>query len=219
MEILNRVFNTSITGSVLFFIFLLLKPLTKKHFNSSWHYKMLILILTFFIIPVDNFIKLPVNPIPNISNSETGELGISENTNTTIKGKNARNNRITEKKNLEYEVKDNLTNKDITPIKRENQDFQDIKFNINLYKDRIQYIWIIGIVALFLLKIIPYTRFKSFILRDSIIVEENDILELFNICKDELSINNKVRLRTCNTVGSPMLIGILHPMVLLGVSI
>ena len=215
MEILNRVFNTSITGSVLFFIFLLLKPLTKKHFNSSWHYKMLILILTFFIIPVDNFIKLPVNPIPNISNSETGELGISENTNTTIKEKNARNNRITEKKNPEYEVKDNLTNKDVTPIKRENQDFQDIKFNINLYKDRIQYIWIIGIVALFLLKIIPYTRFKSFILRDSTIVEENDILELFNICKDELSINNKVRLRTCNTIGSPMLIGILHPMVLL----
>ena len=58
MEILNLVFNMSITGSVIFFIFLLLRPITKEHFNSSWHYKMLILILAIFIIPVDDFIKL-----------------------------------------------------------------------------------------------------------------------------------------------------------------
>ena len=219
MEILNRVFNTSITGSVMFFIFLLLKPLTKKHFNSSWHYKMLILILTFFIIPVNNFIKLPISPMPNIPNLEIQESRVPENINIREEIKDVENNKSIEKQKSEYRIKDNLKNKDVNSIKTENQNFQDIKFNINLYKDMIKYIWTIGVITLFLLKVIPYTRFKSSILRDSTIIEEEDILKLFNICKDELSINNKVRLRTCNTVGSPMLIGILHPMVLLGVSI
>lgn len=32
------VFNISIAGSIMFFIFTILKPITKRHFNSSWHY-------------------------------------------------------------------------------------------------------------------------------------------------------------------------------------
>ena len=215
MGILNMVFSTSITGSVMFFIFLLLNPITKKHFNSSWHYKMLILILVFFVIPVDNFIKLPLVPVSNISNSETGESRVPEKINNKEEIKDIENNTSIEKQMPEYAVKDKLKDKDVNPIKTENKDFQDIKFNINAYKDMIKYIWIIGVITLFLLKIIPYTRFKSFILNGGTIVEENDILELFNICKDELSINTKVHLRTCNTVGSPMLIGIFRPVILI----
>ncbi len=208
-------FKMSITGSVIFLIFLLLKPITKKHFNSSWHYKMLILILAFFVIPVDNFIKLPVNPIPNISSLEIGESKVVENINAKEEIKDVENNKGIEKQNPEYEAKGNLKNKDVYPIKKENQDFQDIKININLFKDMIKYIWIMGVFALFLLKILPYTRFKSSILKYSIEVEEDDIQKLFNICKDELNLNAKVHLRTCNDIGSPMLIGILHPIVLI----
>ncbi|NMA84993.1 MAG: DUF4825 domain-containing protein [Epulopiscium sp.] len=217
MKNLNMVFNISITGSIMFFIFLLLKPITKKHFNSSWHYKMLILILTFFIIPANNFIILPINPISNISKLEIGEAIVSKNINIKEEIKGIENNISIEKEMPEHavEIEDKVTDKDINQITIENQDFQDIEFDINNYKDMIQYIWMIGVIALLLLKIIPYIRFKSSILRDSTIVEEEDIVKLFNICKEELNLKTKVQLRTCNTVGSPMLIGIFRPVVLI----
>ena len=215
MEILNLVFNMSITGSVIFFIFLLLRPVTKEHFNSSWHYKMLILILAIFIIPVDNFIKLPINPITNISKLEIGEAKVPKNINIKEEIKGIENNISIEKEIPDHEIKHNLKDNVVDQIKRENKDFQAVKFNINFYKDMITYIWIIGLIALFLFKIIPYIRFKSSVLKHSVEVKDDDIVRLFNICKDELSINNKVFLRTCNTIGSPMLIGILHPTVLI----
>ncbi len=217
MEILNIIFNMSITGSIMFFIFIFLKPITKKHFNSSWHYMMLILILIFFIIPVDNFIILPINPISNISKLEIGEAIVSKNINIKEEIKGIENNISIEKEMPEHavEIEDKVTDKDINQIKTENQDFQDIEFDINNYKDMIQYIWIISVIALLLLKIIPYIRFKSFVLRNSTIVGKEDIVKLFNICKDELNINTKVHLRTCNTVGSPMLIGIFRPVILI----
>ena len=73
MDILNMVLNMSIIGSIMFFLFVLLKPITKKHLNSSWHYIMLVLILILFIIPVNSFIRLPIRPIPNIPKLEIGE--------------------------------------------------------------------------------------------------------------------------------------------------
>ncbi|WIV12899.1 M56 family metallopeptidase [Proteiniborus sp. MB09-C3] len=217
MKILNMVFNMSVTGSIMFLIFLLLKPITKKHFNSSWYYKMLILILTFFIISANNFIVLPINPISNISKLEIMEAIVPKNINIKEEIKGIENNISIEKEMPEnaVEIEDKVTDKDINKIKTENQDFQDIEFDINNYKDMIQYIWMIGVITLLLLNLVPYIRFKSSVLRDSTIVEEEDIVKLFNICKEELNLKTKVQLRTCNTVGSPMLIGIFRPVVLI----
>lgn len=217
MDILNIIFNMSITGSIMFFIFLLLKPITKKHFNSSWHYKMLLLILAFFVIPVDNFIKLPINPMHNISNPKIEESRVTENINKEAEIKGTENNIGIEKQMPEdaAEVVDKVKDEDVNQIKEENREFQNIEFNIDIYKDMIKYIWIIGVITLLLLKIIPYVRFKSFILKNSTIVEEDDIVKIFNICKEDLNLETKVQLRTYNNVGSPMLIGILHPTVLI----
>ena len=217
MEVLNMVFNMSITGSIMFFIFVLLKPITKKHFNSTWHYIMLILILTFFIIPTYSFIRLPINPIPNIPKLKILESTVPKNINTNEDIEGIENNTSIEKEMPKdsVEVVDKVKDKDIDKSKTENREFQDKELNINNYKSMIMYIWIIGVIALLLLKIIPYIRFKSFVLRNSTIVEKEDIVKLFNICKDELNLNTKIHLRICNTVGSPMLIGIFHPIVLI----
>lgn len=217
MEILSVVFNMSIVGSIMFLMLLLLKPITKRYFNSSWHYIMLVLILILFIIPVNNFIRLPINPISNISKLEIMEEIVPKDISIKEEIKGIEDNINIEKdmpKNV-VGMKDKVDDKDINQIKTENKGLQNIKFSINNYKGIIKYIWIIGVIALLLLKIIPYIKFKSYILRDSRIVEEEDIFKLFNKCKEELNINTNVQLRTCSTVGSPMLIGIFHPMVLI----
>ncbi len=216
MEILNIVFNMSVMASIMFFIFLLLKPITKKHFNSSWHYMMLILILAFFIIPVDNFIKLPaIDSVSSIPNLEIGESRITENIKTKEETNIIEKDINVEKEMPEdaAEVADKIKAEDVNQLKGDKQEFQNIEFNIDKYKDMIKYIWIIGVVLLLSLKIISYARFKSSILRNSEIVEEENIIALFNICKDELNINKKLHLRTCNSIGSPMLIGVFHPTV------
>lgn len=121
-----------------------------------------------------------------------------ENINRKEEIKGIENNIKIEKEMLEYKVEDNLTNKDVNQAKTINQHLQNIEFNINNYKDMIKYIWIIGVIALLLLKVIPYIRFKSYILRNSRLVEEENIVKLFNACKDELNLNTKVVLRVCS---------------------
>lgn len=39
-------------------------------------------------------------------------------------------------------------------------------------------------IILFLLKIIPYIRFKSAILTNSVEIKDKNTLELFNLCKE-----------------------------------
>lgn len=193
----------------------MLKPMTKKYFNSSWHYKMLIISLVFFVIPINSFIKLPIKPISNISNFEIKGSELTEGINTKKDISEIVNNNGIDKQGPEYEIKENLNNKVPNPIKRENKSLSDIKFNINPFKDLMMYLWLAGVIIILLVKSIQYIKFKSFILKYSMEIEEKNILNLFNACKKELNINKKISLRACNGVSSPMLIGILRPIVLI----
>jgi len=166
---------------------------------------MLILILAFFIIPAEHFIKLPnIDLIPNISKLEIEESTTPQKTNVNDIG------------NIKKEIPEyKVDNKTINEIKTEDQDISKIEFNIISYKDIIKYIWIMGVIVLLLLRVIPYIRFKSYILRNSKVVEEEDIINLFDLCKAELNLNTKIDLRICNNISSPMLIGIFNPIVLI----
>jgi len=233
MKILNTVFAMSITGSIMFFIFLLLKPATKRYFDSSWHYKMLILTLTFFIIPANSFIKLPIKPIQNILKSEAEQSAILQNTGMNIrevKGemKDIGNSISTVKEMPEYALKNEYKVKNNAPnqISAENQKTQSIGFYISNYISNyinnyisnyigiIQYIWIVGVIILLIINLVTYIKFKYSVLCNSTIVEDKDIVMLFNVCKEELNIKTNVQLRTCNAAASPMLIGIMRPVVL-----
>lgn len=68
---------------------------------------------------------------------------------------------------------------------------------------------------LFLSKIISYVGFKSAVLANSAEITDENTSELFKSCKTKLNINSNVTLRRCKSVGSPMLIGIFNPTVLI----
>ena len=164
MDILNIVLNMSIVGSIMFFIFVLLKPITEKQFNSSWHYIMLILVLIIFIIPVNSFIRLPIKPISNIPKLEIGESTVSKNINTKEDIKSVENNNISMEKETSEDAigaVDKAKDRDIEHIKFENRKLQNRKFNINNYKDMIRYIWIIGAITLLLMKFISYNTIRN----------------------------------------------------------
>ena len=59
MEILNFILKMSLSGSVLFLIMCIFKPVTKKIFSATWNYYMLVITLLIFILPIGSFLKLP----------------------------------------------------------------------------------------------------------------------------------------------------------------
>lgn len=215
MEILKNIFNISVTGSIIFLIFLILKPLTKKYFNSSWHYRMLILILIFFIVPAGGFIKIPAKPILNIPAIKIQEFRDSNN---MIKNEGAKPVQKSEDIGgwkSEKEIGDKIENESPSITENKSHVFDKTNYNIDSYTNIFQYIWIGGMAILFLLKIVPYIKFRSTILKNSIEIENENILSLFDLCRNELNINNKISLRTCDIIGSPMLMGVFRPIVLI----
>ena len=55
---------------------------------------------------------------------------------------------------------------------------------------------IIGAAGLFLFRIIPYLRFKFSVRKDSNYIQDEEVINLFNKCKNELKINTKLELKT-----------------------
>ncbi len=218
MEVLKTVFSMSIIGSILFFIFQIIKPLTKKNFSASWHYKVFIIILIFFVLPIGNIINFPMisnGIIPNMSKVE-----IQEPNDLDIMTKRENVGDIPEVQDTgeiygEDRHRDEAQYKNSTVTETKTDKYTRKDFNINSYKDILLYTWLIGMIILFLLKIIPYIKFKSAILKSSLEVQDIEILEIFNRCKDELNIGKNINLRNCQCIGSPMLIGIFNPTVLI----
>lgn len=210
MEILKIIFGMSITGSLMFFLFSIIKTLTKKSFTSNWHYSMIIIILLFFVLPVGNFIQSPINIPISIPFIETDKV---ENV-----------DQIGEKENIIKEVKtesslvsesNNKTEINNSSIEKTSGIESANNFKKNYNKNIFLYIWVIGMVGVFLLKIIPYLRFKGEVDKNSSQVIDNEIIELFQTCKEKLGIKGNVKLRSCEKISSPMLIGIFNPKVVI----
>ena len=218
MEILKMVLNMSITGSIIFLILQLIKPLTKKNFSHTWHYKMSIIILIFFVVPIGNFINFPRISDGIILRRSQVEIQKPSNLDAIVKKEDTQDVpeiQDIEKGYNEEGYNDEIKYKNSTLIETKTDGYTEKTFNISSYKDAILYIWLIGMIALFLSKIIPYIKFKAAILESSTEVEDTEIIEIFNQCKYELNINKNINLKSCQYIGSPMLIGILNPMILI----
>lgn len=209
MGALRYIFSMSITGSILFFLSLAIMPMTKKVFSSSWHYRMMIMIMVFFILPIGSFIQLPAGTYDYLPPLET----IRENV-MDISGTNLEVDEIPETKSplsnpndINSEFQKPNTIEEYTPSEN--------TFKLNINRNMTVYIWIIGMASLFLFKTISYFKFKSMVMTDSDYIHDSQILDIFNDCKDRLKIRRNITVRLCHDISSPMLIGIFNPTILI----
>ena len=209
MEFLKYIAGMSITGSIIFFIFLSINPFTKKNFNSSWHYKMSIIILVFFVLPIGSFIEIPPNLRTSLIPVETIKTNMAQSEDIR-KTQEIENIKVQQPKDQKYEDSTKIENEVYNKLDSNRNQFE---FNFN--KNIIFYTWIVGMITLFLLRMNSYIKFKTNILRDSIEIKDAYILEIFNICRSNLKIKRKIPLRYCANISSPMLIGILNPIILI----
>ena len=76
-------------------------------------------------------------------------------------------------------------------------------------------VWLWGALAWLGFHLVRHARFMAMVRRWSELAQDEGVLDLFESLRREMEIGGVVTLRICPLVGSPMLVGILHPRVLL----
>ncbi|MCA1291699.1 M56 family metallopeptidase [Paenibacillus sp. alder61] len=76
-------------------------------------------------------------------------------------------------------------------------------------------IWLIGVLLVLSFQLYRHFRFLKLTNRWSEPVAENKILEIFETLTSELNIKTKVRVKFCRVISSPMLTGLIRPVILL----
>mgnify|MGYP001004895730 CR=1 FL=1 len=144
MEVLKTIFSMSIAGSIMFLMLLLIKPLTKKNFSASWHYKLSIIILIFFILPIGNIINFPM--ISNGIIPNTSKVEIQEPNDLDIMAKREDVGDIPEVQDTgeiygEDRHRDEAQYKNSAVTETKTDKYTRKDFNINSYKDILLYFY------------------------------------------------------------------------------
>lgn len=209
MEVFKLVINMSLVGSFMFIVFLLLETFTKKHFNGLYNYRILLILLIFFIFPFYKLVKFPekfkLDPYKyeveeKLAKSESVPNMVKEPIREDFTGeKTEKNIGITNS----IGVEDELIDKDMG--KTSKLDYGLIFF----------YIWLIGLISLATIRLKPYIRFKRFILKNGQEVVDFETIKTFNQTKAKLGIKRELSLKKVKSISSPMLVGLFSPVVLI----
>ena len=76
-------------------------------------------------------------------------------------------------------------------------------------------IWLIGMMAFLIYHLVKHSRFMEMTRRWSEKIADAETLKLFQSVKTELGISIEIGLLECASVGTPMLVGFIHPIILL----
>ncbi len=181
---------TSLIGTALAMILVLLRPVTKKIFPYSWHYYMWLIVLLVMVLPIKlNLPQTLVTTTPYVENV-TFEDSNFQNVETYVVSETTPD-KITQNESVNTEKVSAM------------QSFKDVLKGKTLM---LSFIWVIGASVLFLIKLISYLIFLLKIHKYSKIT---DLIEV------KAYTNKKVKTRVSNTICSPLMVGIFKPTLLL----
>lgn len=188
-QIFTALLLTSGIGTVLALILTLLKPITRKVFSGGWHYYMWLVVLLVMILPIR--LNLPEKPVttPPISETVTITDNQAENTETSI---------------IDTQPEQIIQAQPTQPEKVST--IQAIKNFLITNLQLFSFIWLMGAVLLFLIKIVSYLIFLIKIHKHS---------DLISCPEVKAYTNRKIRTRVSDTICSPLMIGIIRPTLLL----
>ncbi|MFA9466646.1 MAG: M56 family metallopeptidase [Velocimicrobium sp.] len=76
-------------------------------------------------------------------------------------------------------------------------------------------IWLTGVIFMLAYHVLRHRHFMKIVVRWSEAVTTPDILNLMDTLKQEQGIKAKIEYKTCSSVSTPMMVGFLHPVVLM----
>ena len=176
----------SVVGTVLAGILMLFGPITRKFFSYGWHYYIWLAVLLVMVLPIrlnlpkTSETKLPVFKAVAITDNRT-EMTKAQSYHTII----IQENPIQPEDESVVNAVENFLDGKILPI---------------------SFIWLVGTVLLFVIKIINYLIFLIKIHQYSDIISCNEI---------KLYTRRKIKTRVSDIICSPLIIGIIRPTLLL----
>jgi Antirepressor regulating drug resistance, predicted signal transduction N-terminal membrane component len=205
MEWVDFVFKLSLSGSILFLVISIFKPLTKKIFSDTWHYYMLVLTMCIFILPIGNLVALPKIidykvPIP------------TETVGRIMEDKKISQIQATDNEKITQEENPNMAaDKNQTVIKESGQ---PLSYRISV-AEIILGIWITGMSIFLGREIYVYKSFYKKLRAVSDTVGEDSCLYcVLENCKKALNINKKIIIKESLKIKSPMIAGIFNPIII-----
>lgn len=186
-ELFKTVLLLSLFGFGITAILLCLKPVTAKKFPAKWQYYVWVAVLLSMLIPVYKLIP----------QSEVQKIPLT-----------TQNQIVQQEDQTADEVNSETVMIEDTPI-----EYREVtltpKFQINLL-DLIAYIWFFGICLFLIVVITSYVIYTIRRRRGALELTENSILDEV---RKELKIKRHIKIRMSPDCGSPLLVGVLFPVV------
>ncbi len=188
-DIFKAMLVTSFIGTVATLFLILIKPITKKCFASSWHYYMWLVVLVVMLLPIRISLPGQPQPIPVLEEgSQITDERIYDVTHEAI--------RVVEQDLQLNSEQGGSTYSNLEDLKLLAHD----KLNI------ISFVWFVGIIALFLCKLIGYMIFLIKLRKYSDVISCPELMRFTN---------KKIVTRTSDRISSPLMIGLFKPTLLL----
>lgn len=208
----------SIIGSIVILSVVLLNKILKKNYSRQWIYIIWIVIAIRLVIPVNisiiNFSEI-LNWDAGINNDipymETvGYNGDDYSSNKTSIG----NEQVKESTVAPVDNQYNpVVTEQVKTLEADRLATQPI-VQLHILK-LISYAWVIGVILFILYYLVTYLIFRTKIVRWSISIKDQDILdECLRLCK-AMGIKRKINILRCNQVHTPILMGFIKPSIVL----
>ncbi len=187
VELFKTVLILSLFGFGITALLLCLKPITAKKFPAKWQYYVWIAVLLSMIMPTYKLIPPEeAEKLPLIPQNEIVQSEAVQNLEEA-----PRTIKPTETPTLYRQV-------NVTP-----------KLSIRLL-DLLSYVWLVGVCMYLIIVITSYIVYITRKHKKAITITENAVL---NEVKRELKIKRHIKIRMLGDVESPMLVGVLFPVI------
>lgn len=207
IDLFYKTLILSLSGTIIFFILIILKPVTKKLFSPCWNYYLIIITVITFIIPYGTLIPKGEKPLINIPTFIKEKSSIDTNKDIEIiKSNYIYTNDKSEKTPQIYPAKVQSTHKSSIVKEKAVKSFSYVKDNLWI-------IWILGVIVFSCSQLAGVIIFKRKLKVSSKDIEMQEIKDLFWECCHKLNIHKKITLKVCEDIGTPMATGLFTPVI------
>lgn len=197
-ELFIRYLSLSISGLLLALVLFALKPLLKNRVSKAWQYYIWIIVIIRMLVPY-----APRAEIVDQLFQHTDNSIIIEEKKSSIQNSPTINDESPALKPITQGIENTIKTKTRLPS------------YWNIIIDNIWMLWVGISLILFTYKMIVYISYIRYMKANKVVVKDPEVLGIFrNVCKE---VGNKATLimYTSNKVVSPMLLGIIHPFIVL----
>ena len=191
------VLSMSVSGSIVSLILFTVRPLIKRRFSKAWQYYVWLVVIFRLLIPYSPEASLVGNlfDMAETVSVEHAIYPVPVIPDTEING------------NTLEQLPDYNSDEHAIPQPGEGRTFE--------YLEYIWPIWAFGVLLLFALKIFQYGSFICKVKAGLSIVKIAKVLDIFHQVENELRIKRKIYLCQSNLIKTPMLIGLLKPVIII----